>query len=129
MKFLKLQKGDAIKFNLAAVKKHNFPEQVLYYVDTIVSEDGKKLYMLGGWGEELILAEEDDIDLVPNESIEQRILNVLVDVAQTLKATHYSLSEMKKGMNHEHDENDMEGFEEIEQSADLEIHRKKRYTQ
>lgn len=122
----------SIKFTTESVKKNNFPDEILYYVDSIISEDGHKLYMLGGWGDQFLLAEEEDIELVTTDTIGQNILNVMVDIVQTLKANHHTTLEMKKqlaALNQmkEFDEDELEDEEDDDPKVDL--MRKKRYTQ
>ncbi len=94
---MKFQKGDSVKFTSQAIAKNNLPDSVLYYVDNIVSENGHTLYMLGGWGDQFLLAEIGDIVKVTTDDISQRTLNVLVDMSQTLKAVHHSISELTEG--------------------------------
>ena|ERR1035437_1122303 len=105
---MKYKKGQSFKFKDKLIKD-GYPDDILYLVGNFTSEDGKRLLVLDGGSEEVVLIPESEVTAVA-ETQYQSQMNVLVDIAQILKLTHGKIDEIHdailkdRGMNEDEDE-------------------------
>lgn len=106
------KKGQSFRFKEEFIQR-GYPSDSLYYVGSFISENKERFIVLDGAGEDVLLAKESDI--VPlEEDSQQKMLNVLVDLSQTMKMISHRLSEPAQ---HDHEFEPGDELEDEEKPA------------